>query len=305
MKKLGVALITLVLVLQFSSFAFASENNAIKSNDVQSKVLKSIYQNNYTNTKYIISQKQIDYLLNSYIKFTTKTYDMADAKIVYRDLTGDGVYELIILYQDFYGERYLEIYTPVSSKMVRIFSGHGDYINIAQNSFSITNIKFDGRYFYETYTYRWRNGKFLRTGYSKTYIRDNGFFWEWPTQSDNSSWNRWPNWNTNKTNVTTDERTLTVKNLLKARMTGDLNFAKNYLSKDLKKSVDNNKLRQLIPYGKVSTIDIFESQRGDWVVAVINDRWGQSRVFKFVPIKEKDQYGNYKIDQIVEIPRAN
>jgi hypothetical protein len=29
------------------------------------------------------------------------------------------------------------------------------------------------------------------------------------------------------------------------------------------------------------------------------------RVFKFVPVEEKDKYGNFKIDQIVEIPRAN
>lgn len=303
MKKISVTLIALVLIFQFSSFAFASENNIATSKNVQNKVVRTIYQNNYTTSRYM-SQKQIDSLLGNYVKFTVRNYDIADADIVYRDLTGDGVYELIILYQGFYGERYLEIYTPVGNKMVRIFSGQGGSIDIGKNSFSITNIKFDGRYFYETYTYRWRNGKFLRTGYSKTYIKNDGYFWEWPTQNNALSWSDWSNWN-NTFDITKDERTLTVKNLLKARMTGELNFARNYLSKDLKSKTSSNKLCNLIPYGKVSTIDIFDSQRGDWVVAVINDNWGQSRVFKFVPVKEKDQYGNYKIDQIVEIPRAN
>lgn len=305
MKKISIVFITLILILQFSSFALASEyniNNITKDNGIQSKDLN---QSNYTTDKYIISQKQLDYLLENYVNNTTKTYDIINADIIYKDLTNDGIYELIILYQDFNGEKYLEIYTPVNNKITRIFSGYGDHINIDQNSFSITNTEFDGRYFYETYTYRWRNGKFLRTGYSKTYIRDNEFFWELPTQKNNPSWNNWPNGNTNKTNITRDERILTVENLLKARMTGNINFSKNYLSKNFKKDIDNNKLRQLIPYGKVSNIDIFESQRDDWVVVVINDRWGQSRVFKFVPIKEKDQYGNYKIDQIKEIPRAN
>lgn len=303
MKKIGATLIALFLIFQFSSFAFASENNIVTSNNVQSKVVKTIYQNNYT-TSWHMSQKQIDSLLGNYVKFTVRNYDIADADIVYRDLTGDGIYELIILYQGFYGERYLEVYTPVSNKMIRIFSGQGGSINIGKNSFSITNIKFDGRYFYETYTYRWRNGKFLRTGYSKTYIKNDGYFWEWPTQNNTPSWSNWSNWN-NTFDVTKDERTLTVKNLLKARMTGELKFARNYLSKDLKSKTSSNKLHNLIPYGKVSTIDIFDSQRGDWVVAVINDNWGQSRVFKFVPVKEKDQYGNYKIKQIIEIPRAN
>lgn len=302
MKKIGATLIALLLVFQFSSFAFASESNNFTSNNIQSKVVKTIYQNNYTTSRYM-SQKQIDSLLGNYVRLTVKNYDIADADIAYRDLTGDGKYELIILYQGFYGEKYLEIYTPVGNKMIRIFSGQGGSINIGKNSFSITNIKFDGRYFYETYTYSWRNGKFLRTGYSKTYIKDNGFFWEW-SQNDIPSWDNWSNWNSSKNDVK-DERTLTVKNLLKARMTEDLKFARNYLSKDLKSKTSTSKLRNLIPYGKVSTIDIFESQRGDWVVAVINDRWGQSRVFKFVPVKEKDQYGNYKIDQIIEIPRAN
>jgi len=38
---------------------------------------------------------------------------------------------------------------------------------------------------------------------------------------------------------------------------------------------------------------------------IIRDIWGTSRVFKFVPVNEKDEYGNFKIDEILEIPRAN
>lgn len=222
-----------------------------------------------------------------------------DMQIVYRDFDKDGVYEVAVIYYSTSGDKYLEVYKTVGQKMLRVFSGRGNAINISSNSFSITNVKYDGRYFNETYTYKWGNGKFLRTGYAKTYIKD--YYIDYPSYP---TYPTYPDYE-KPSKVTNDERALTVKSFLKARMQGDNKFAYNYISKDYKEKISSKDIAKLVPYGKVTAIDIFDSKRGDWVVAVIKDSWGQSRVFKFVPVYEKDQYSDYKIDQIVEIPKAN
>ena len=64
--------------------------------------------------------------------------------------------------------------------MTRIFPIKGASIRVNTDSFSIGNVKYDGRCFYETYTYQWGNGRFLRTGYSKTYVKDGYIDYEKP-----------------------------------------------------------------------------------------------------------------------------
>ena len=78
-------------------------------------------------------------------------------------------------------------------------------------------------------------------------------------------------------------------------MQGDYNFAKNYLSKAYREKINSKDLKSIIPYGRVTALDIFESKRGDWVVAVIKDSWGQDRVFKFVPVEEKDKHAALRL----------
>ncbi|HHY42708.1 MAG TPA: hypothetical protein GX514_07670 [Thermoanaerobacterales bacterium] len=213
-----------------------------------------------------------------------------NAQKIYRDFDKDGVYEIAVIYSGLDGNKHLAVYKIQGNRMVQIFSGKGVTINVNSNGFSISNIKYDGRYFYETYTYTWNNGKFLRTGYAKTYIK-NGYDYEKPIKD--------------KPIIRKDERITIVNSFLKARMQGKYDEAMKYLSKAYKSKIDANKLKSIVPYGSVTAVDIFDSQRGDWVVVIIRDIWGTSRVFKFVPVNEKDEYGNFKIDEILEIPRAN
>jgi len=263
LKKRIVAFVAVVLILQiFSTVALAADSS---NNDV------------------------IPLSINVDLFYTYRPF--YNAQKIYKDFDKDGVYEVAVIYNGANGNKYLAVYKIQGRKMVQIFSGKGISIKVNSNGFSISNIKYDGRYFYETYTYTWSKGKFLRTGYAKTYIKEGSFDYAKPVKD--------------KPIVSKDERVLTVSSLLKARMQGKYNEAMNYLSKGYKEKIDSNKLKSIIPYGTVTAIDIFDSQRGDWVVAVIRDILGNSRVFKFVPVNEKDVYGNIKIDEIVEIPRAN
>lgn len=267
-KKKIVALVAAMLIFQiFSSVALAADSStyAYLENDVSPLSI------------------HVD-LFYTYRPFY-------NAQKIYRDFDNDGVYEVAVIYNGTYGNKSLAVYKIQSNRMVQIFSGKGASIRVNSNGFSISNVKYDGRYFYETYTYTWNNGKFLRTGYAKTYIKDGYYDYEKPIK-DKPIGNK-------------DERAITVNSLLKARMQGNYNEAMNYLSKAYKAKIDSKELKSIIPYGRVTAVDIFDSQRGDWVVAVIRDIWGNSRVFKFVPVNEKDEYGNFKIDEIVEIPRAN
>lgn len=268
LKKKCFALIAVLLLAQvFSSFALAADNSTYYylEDEVNPSNIKLDSFNTY------------DYFYN------TQKY--------YRDFDKDGVYEVAVISNGANGQKYLEVYKMSGKKMVRVFSGKGASIRVNTASFSISNVKYDGRYFYETYTYTWGNGKFLRTGYAKTYIKD-GNNHEKPNKD-------------NPIKVIKDARALMVNSFLKARMQGNYDFAKNYISKAYSEKINAKDLKSLVPYGTVTAVDIFESKRGDWVVAIIKDSWGRSRVFKFVPVEEKDKYSDFKIDQIVEIPRAN
>jgi len=268
LKKKIVVLVVAVLILQvFSSIAFAADSSTyvyVENNVIPVSISLDLF---YTYRPFYNAQK------------------------IYRDFDNDGVNEVIVIHSDTYGNKYLSVYKVQGKKMVQIFSGKGVSIKVNSKGFSISNVKYDGRYFYETYTYTWNNGKFLRTGYAKTYIKEGSFDYEKPIKD--------------KPIVSKDERILTVNSLLRARMQGKYEEARNYLSKAYKAKIDANKLKSIIPYGTVTAVDIFDSQRGDWVVVIIRDVWGNSRVFKFVPVNEKDGYGNIKIDEIIEIPRAN
>ncbi len=268
LKKKCIALIALLLLIQvFSSVALAADSG-------------TYYY--FEDTIGPISI-HIDYF------YTYRPF--SNAQKIYRDFDGDGVYEIAVIYNGTQGYKYLAVYKIQGRRMVQIFSGKGASIKVNSNGFSISNVKYDGRYFYETYTYTWGNGKFLRTGYAKTYIKEGYYDYKNPIKD--------------RPIVSKDERALTVNSLLKARMQGKFDEAMNYLSKSYKAKIDSKELKSIIPYGTVTAVDIFDSQRGDWVVAVIRDIWENSRVFKFVPVNEKDKYGNFKIDEIVEIPRAN
>lgn len=267
-KKNIVALIAAMLIVQiFSGIALAEDNRI-----------------------YVYFEKDVIPLsINVDLFYTYRPF--YSAQKIHRDFDNDGVYEIAVIYNGTHGYKYLTVYKIQGKRMVQMFSGKGVAIRVNSNGFSISNVKYDGRYFYETYTYTWSNGKFLRTGYAKTYIKEGSFDYEKPIKD--------------RPIISKDERILTVNSLLNARMHGKYDEVMNYLSKAYKEKIDSNKLQSIIPYGNVTAIDIFDSQRGDWVVAVIRDIWGNSRVFKFVPVNEKDGYGNIKIDEIVEIPRAN
>ncbi len=268
-KKKIVALVAAMLILQiFSSVALAADSSTYDylENDVSPLSI------------------HVD-LFYTYRPFY-------NAQKIYRDFDKDGQYEVAVIYNGTYGNKYLTIYKIQGKRMVQIFSGKGDSVRVNSDGFSITNVKYDGRYFYETYTYTWGNGKFLRTGYAKTYIKSGYFDNEKPIKD-------------RPDNVARDPRALAVNSLLKTRMQGNYDKAMNYLSKAYKAKIDSKELISIIPYGTVTAVDIFDSQRGDWVVAIIRDTWGRDRVFKFVPVEEKDKYGTFKIGDIVEIPRAN
>ena len=280
LKKISFALITVLLFAQiFSSFALADDSTYYYLEDE----VESSWAGNFK----LVTPSKIQF--DSFY-----TYDSFynNSQTIYRDFDKDGIYEVAVISYSTSGDKYLEVYKIIDQKMIRIFSGKGASIRVNTDSFSISNVKYDGRYFYETYTYQWGNGKFLRTGYAKTYIKDGYIDYERPVKD-------------NPIKVIKDARTLTVNSLLKARMQGNYDLAKNFLSKAYSEKINSKDLRSIIPYGRVTAVDIFESKRGDWVVAVIKDFRGQDRVFKFVPVEERDKYGNFKIDQIVEIPRAN
>lgn len=295
LKKTSLVLVSLLIFAQlFSSFALAVDNSTYYY--FEDKVKDSF---DFDFTLKLPTKIQFDSLFDIYSRNDYAYNNFYDMKVIYRDFTGDGIYEVAVIYYGTSGDKNLEIYKTSGNRMISIFSGKGNDIRINNNSFSITNVKYDGRNFNETYTYKWGNGKFLRTGYAKTYIKGS-----YPNYPIYPSYPSYPDYE-KPNKITNDERALTVKSFLKARMQGDYKFAYNYLSKAYKGKVNSKDISRLVPNGKVTTIDIFDSQRGDWVVAVIQDSWGQSRVFKFVPVKEKDQYSDYKIDHIVEIPRAN
>lgn len=277
LKKTSLTLIAVLLFAQvFSSFALAQDNSVYYylENEME-----------FSHSKPVITSKIRFDSISTYNYFYYK-------QTIYRDFDGDGVYEVAVIYYSTSEDKYLEVYKMIGEKIVRVFSGQGASIRINTDSFSISNVKYDGRYFYETYTYQWGNGKFLRTGYAKTYIKNGNMDYERPIKD-------------NPSKVIKDERALTVNSLLKARMQGNYDFAMNYISKAYNEKINSKDLGLIIPNGRVTAVDIFESKRGDWVVAVIKDSWGQDRVFKFVAVEEKDKYGSFKIDQIVEIPRAN
>jgi len=267
LKKRILILVAAVLILQvFSSVALAADSST-----------------------FVYSEEVSPLSISVDLFYTYRPF--FNAQKIYRDFDKDGVYEVVVIYDGLYSNKHIAVYKVQGKKMVQIFSGQGASVKVNSNGFSISNVKYDGRYFYETYTYTWHNGKFLRTGYAKTYIKEGYVDYEKPVKD--------------KPTVSKDERVLTVNSLLKARMQGKYDEAMNYLSKAYKAKIDSNKLKFIIPYGTVTAIDIFDSQRGDWVVVVIRDTRGISRVFKFVPVNEKDGYGNIKIDQVVEIPKAN
>lgn len=267
-KKYFALIIVLLLTQVFSSFALAADNSI------------------YYNIENTIFPSGIIYSDVSY------TNDYYYTQKIYKDFDSDGIYEVAVIFYDTFGYQHLEIYKVLGQKMIRVFSGKGNSIRISDNSFSITNVEYDGRYFYETYTYQWGNGKFLRTGYAKTYIKDGYIDYKKPIKEE-------------PIKVIKDARVLMVNSLLRARMDGNYDLATKYISKAYSKEINSKDIKSIIPYGKVTAVDIFESKRGDWVVAVIKDSWGRDRVFKFVPIEEKDKYSNFKVEQIVEIPRAN
>jgi hypothetical protein len=278
--KKSVLLLIALLVFSFSlsGFAFAKDN-----------VATTFHFNESVQQQFLIKSR-LNSIFSTYYRPGLVSGYIYDIQVTLRDFTGDGTYEIAVISYSITGEKHLDIFSGYGRNMVRIFSGKGDSIELNNNGFSISNVKYDGRYYNETYTYKWGNGKFLRTGYSKTYIKND--YTRWPIKEKPDR-------------ISKDERVRTVSSLLSARMQGDFDNAMNFLSQSYKKDVSSKELRKLIPYGQVTTVDIFESQRGDWVVAVIRDYSGQSRVFKFVPVEESNEYGNIKIEQIVEIPRAN
>lgn len=287
-KKLSALTIALLLMVQImSNFALAADDN--NQYIIQRKLVTEIVQDENYRYGYLTS-KQLNILLNVLGKSYLNWYEIVDVDFTLNDYTQDGILDIAIVYTDIHNNKYLDIYTMTDNKAVKIFSGFGNNVNLNSKTFSITNIKYDGRYFYETYTYKWSQakGKFLRTGYAKTYIRDyNEYDYEKPVKP-----------------IKKDERIKTVSAFLNARMNGNMKQAEKYLSKSFNDKVSEKDLKALVPYGKVTAIDIFESYRGDWVAVVIKDVWGRSRVLKFVPVEEKNEFGNYKIDNIVEVQEA-
>jgi hypothetical protein len=277
-KKISAAFILVMFLGQLlPGISFAQDD--IYGNSIPSKVFSEVYQIK-GNTSFPISQKQLSSVLTAYSKYH---WEIVDTDITLRDYTGDGNPEIVIVSDSHTGKKILDIFLLKGKNVLRIFSGSGTSIKLNKKTFCISNMGFDGRYYYETYTYQWRSGRFLRTSYAKTYTKSGNY--EKPIKND--------------------ERITVVNALLRARMRGNYTESLNYISKGYKDKVKNENIASIIPFGKVTAIDIFDSKNGDWVVVVIRDIWGQDKVFKFVPIQEKDEYGSFKVDYIMEIPKAN
>jgi len=285
LKKVSILALTFILLSQlFTGFVMAAENNSNYA--IQTKIIKEIYLNpKGWNTPWA----QVSFLLNSYEKshLNDKSKDpIVNLYVVFKDYTMDKKDDVIIVSNGKSGKQYIDVYTLTGKGAVLRFSGSGDVVKLNDKSFSLINYGYNGRYYYETHTYEWLGGKFVKTAYSITYYKDSSS-------------------NTKPTNPKkNDERIATAKALLSARMKGDFELASKYLSKSYREKIGISGLKNIIPYGVVTAVDIFESQRGDWVAVVMKDWAGRSRVFKFVPVEEKDQYGNIKISEIVEIPQA-
>lgn len=285
LKKISVITLTLVLASQiFAGFAMAAENNNTYA--IQNKIIKDIYLSpKGWNTPW----SQVNSVLNNYLtnRMGKNTKDpIVGAYAVIRDYTSDNVDDIVIISYGRSGKQYIDIYTVAGRWAVLRFSGSGDVVKLNNNTFSLINYGYNGRHYYATHTYQWLWGKFVKTGYSITYYR-NGSSSPKPIK---------PKY---------DERIETAKALLSARMKGNFELAGKYLSKAYREKIGGGSgLKNLIPWGTVSAVDIFDSQRGDWVAVVMKDWAGRSRVFKLVPIEEKDNYGNIKINEIVEIPQA-
>lgn len=285
LKRISVLTLTFILLSQlFAGFAMAAENN--NNYAIQTKIIKDIYLNpRGWNTPWT----QVSSLLNSYeeTRLGTKSKDpIVSVYAVVKDYTLDKKDDIAIVSYGKSGKQYIDVYTLAGRTAVLRFSGVGDVVKLNDKSFSLTNYGYDGRHYYATHTYEWLRGKFVKTGYSITYYKNGSS-------------------NTKPTNPGKyDERIVTAKALLSARMKGDFELASKYLSSSYKEKIGTSGLKNIIPYGVVTAVEIFDSQRGDWVAVVMKDWSGRSRVFKFVPVEEKDQYGNIKINEIVEIPQA-
>lgn len=300
LKKFGTTLVIVLLLSQLASgLAFAAEDN--QQYYIRTKITKDI-GNEPNGWQY--SYGYLDAVINAYMNYGYFSKDVVDVNVALRNYTGNNRFDVAIISHGRTGVKYLDIFSFSGNKLTRVFSGSGSYVKLDAKSFSIGNVKNDGRYFYEAYTYTYRDGKFLRTGYSKSYIKDwNDFYYDYGydyyydyyvrPQKPNSPIIR-------PEKPVNDGRINVARSLINARMSGK--DVKEFLSENFKKQVGNKGVNSLIPLGRLTAIDIFDSQRGDWVVAVIKDTRGLDRVFKLVPVNEN---GNIKIDAILEIQKAN
>ena len=298
-KRLATSVVVLLLLSQLvAGFALAAEDN--NQYYIKAKITKDIKLEPYGLQ---FSYSYLDAVIDAYMRYGYFSNDIADVNVALRNYTGNGSFDVAIISHSRTGVKYLDIFSLSGNRMTRVFSGSGSNVELGADSFSIGNVKNDGRYYYEAYTYKWRDGKFLRTGYSKTYIKDwNDFYYDYGYDYDyDFVYPGRPIIRPEKP-VKKDERISVVRSLVNARMAGKDSIAKGHLTESLKKQLGNKGIDTLVPYGRLTTVDIFDSQRGDWVVAIIKDSWGIDRVFKFVPVKEN---GSYKINSIVEIPKAN
>jgi len=281
-------MIILIMAVQlFSGLVFAAEEN--NEDVIQERLITQVIgTENFKSGQ--LNSGQLNALTSVLSKSHHGRNGIIDVDVILRDYTGNGVLDILVVYTDKHDYKYLDIYTITGNRARKIFSGEGNQLNLKRKDSQFPNIKYDGRYFYETYTYEWSQlrGRFLRVGYGKTYIRD---------------YESGGNWRPSKP-IIRDGRIKTVNDFLKERMDGRMISAEKYLSSSYKGKINADDLKMIVPYGNVTTIDIFNSQRGDWVVVVIRDFWGRSRVFKFVPVREADRYGEYKIDDIIEIQQA-
>lgn len=304
LKKLVTSVVVLLLLSQLvAGFALAAEGN--DQYYIKAKITRDIRLEPYG---WQFSYGYLDLVIDTYMRYAHSSQDIVDVNVALRNYTGNGSFDVAIISHSRTGVKYLDIFAFSGDKMTRVFSGSGSQVKLGADSFSIGNIKNDGRYYYEAYNYTWRDGKFLRTGYSKTYIKDwNDFYFDYD-YNDYYDYNYYYDYfNPTRPIVrpekpSKDERINVVRSMVNARMSGKDSVAKDFLSEAFKKQLGNKGVDTLLPYGRLTAVDIFNSQRGDWVVAVIKDSWGIDRVFKFVPVKEN---GTFKIDAIVEIPRAN
>lgn len=297
LKKLSASVLVVLLLSQIVvGVALASEDN--QQLNIRAKITRDIQLQPFGRQ---ISYRYLDVLINTYLRYGNFSRDIIDVKVALRNYTDQGPFDVAIISHSRTGVKYLDIFAFSNGKMTRVFSGNGSHVKLDAKSFSIGNIKNDGRFYYEAYTYTWRDGRFLRTGYSKTYIRNwNDFFYDYGYDYYYDHYIRPRRPEVRPERPSQDERINVARSLINARMAGK--DGKEYLSENLKKELGSKGVVSLIPYGRLTVIDIFESERGDWVVAVIKDSWGTDRVFKLVPVEEK---GAVKIDAIIEIPKAN